>query len=388
MKVLTTEQILEFVEAMPVIGNGEVVFETGINPHSIFSPAYDMFEHDRANVNVLCFADTESTVYLPFWTKEQAMLWSLGLSLPNAPRVAKNSAPYLIDADAKTALLEWLDSFICHAEEKKKMSPQEWVNFAKNMPIADANKGIFQAFNSFLDDSILRKLWGVDRIEPTRFINDREISNNSKLFQFENINEVNVEAAPAKDEAVGTVKYSFETTNHINNTTIVITTPTIKADTAPVKDDGVPAAKCKPLDITSEVKPITTSTSTTVLETEPAAEVETVPIAEAEIAPSADVNKLSDIKLESLFDPVTVKVLEKMFATNGAKWQRWAERAARNGLINSRVGRSLFNPYNAAIWFVVKGEAGWDLARCYRVLSNNLPERSKDYKHLLTGVIE
>ena len=97
-----------------------------------------------------------------------------------------------------------------------------------------------------------------------------------------------------------------------------------------------------------------------------------------------------DQKLAGLFDPVTVAQLEKMFPTQGkdehGKWRGWADRAARNGLKTAaRDGRATFNPYRAAIWWLKNGPEGWDLARCHRALANNLPARSMDFKHLLTG---
>lgn len=85
-----------------------------------------------------------------------------------------------------------------------------------------------------------------------------------------------------------------------------------------------------------------------------------------------------------LFDPVTVEVLEKMFPAD-RNWKVWAERAKRNGLIKARVGRAKFNPYKAAQWFLTQNITGYDMARCNRILANNLPARSKDNEHLLTG---
>lgn len=91
-----------------------------------------------------------------------------------------------------------------------------------------------------------------------------------------------------------------------------------------------------------------------------------------------------DEKLATLFDAVPKEVLEKMFPANG-KWTSWAERASANGLKDARPERKLFNPYRAGLWFVHKGIDGWDLARLHRVLANNLPARSKDEAHNLTG---
>lgn len=86
--------------------------------------------------------------------------------------------------------------------------------------------------------------------------------------------------------------------------------------------------------------------------------------------------------LSALFDSVPVEALEKMFPASD-KWKSWAEKAKSNGLITAREKRR-FNPYKAAVWFVSRGMTGWDIARCYRVLANNLPARSLDKRHLLT----
>lgn len=88
--------------------------------------------------------------------------------------------------------------------------------------------------------------------------------------------------------------------------------------------------------------------------------------------------------IAKLFDPVTVEQLEKMFPATG-NWKSWSERAKSNGLAAAKVKRAMFNPYNAGIWFIQKGVAGWDLARCHRVLAHNLPARSKGKDNLLVN---
>lgn len=96
-----------------------------------------------------------------------------------------------------------------------------------------------------------------------------------------------------------------------------------------------------------------------------------------------------ELRLEELFDPVGTSQLEKMFPADGDRWEKWAERAATNGLKEAREGRAMFNPYRAALWWLGKQNPdGWDLARCRRVLANNLPSRSTDSRHLLTGELE
>lgn len=99
-------------------------------------------------------------------------------------------------------------------------------------------------------------------------------------------------------------------------------------------------------------------------------------------AASADI----DADIAAMFDPVAKEQLEAMFPDNG-KWAKYAERAARNGLAGAaRVGRAIFNPYCAARWWIEsQGPDGWKWERCVRVLANNLPSRSRDSKHVLTG---
>lgn len=94
-----------------------------------------------------------------------------------------------------------------------------------------------------------------------------------------------------------------------------------------------------------------------------------------------------DATFAALFDPVSAASLEKMFPSN-KKWGKWAERSARNGLKNARQGRALFNPYRAALWFLLKKEPNWDLARCLRTLASNLPARSHHEAHILTSQID
>ena len=102
-----------------------------------------------------------------------------------------------------------------------------------------------------------------------------------------------------------------------------------------------------------------------------------------EAAPADD----HDETLAALFEPIPVEALEKMFPAGGM-WKSWAEKAASNGLKKARQKRGMFNPYKAGVWFIRKGAQGWDDARLNRTLANNLPARSHDDAHLLTGGIE
>jgi len=94
----------------------------------------------------------------------------------------------------------------------------------------------------------------------------------------------------------------------------------------------------------------------------------------------------NEADLAALFDGVRYESLNKMFPGAG-DWKRHAERATRTGLATAaRVGRGLFNPLHAALWWLDKNNPpGWDTARVYRTLANNLPPRSSHLKHLLTG---
>jgi hypothetical protein len=107
-----------------------------------------------------------------------------------------------------------------------------------------------------------------------------------------------------------------------------------------------------------------------------------VPLVEA--APAEN----PDVELAALFDTVPVEALAKMFNTDVEQWKKWAEKAKANGLIAAREGTAMFNPYKAGVWFIKKGVEGWDTARLYRTLANNLPARSRDDAYRLTGGID
>lgn len=100
----------------------------------------------------------------------------------------------------------------------------------------------------------------------------------------------------------------------------------------------------------------------------------------------ADLRADHDKAIASLFEPVTKAQLEAMFPDNG-RWDVYAERQGRNGLkVAANVSRAKFNPYHAAKWWIdTQSPAGWKWERCLRVLANNLPTRSLNSKHLLTG---
>lgn len=90
-----------------------------------------------------------------------------------------------------------------------------------------------------------------------------------------------------------------------------------------------------------------------------------------------------DNNIATLFPSVPYSVLEKMFPAGG-KWKNWTMRASRNGLSDARSDRGLFNPYTASCWWLTKKKpAGWDSARCLKVLAANYPQETQDYHHLL-----
>lgn len=127
------------------------------------------------------------------------------------------------------------------------------------------------------------------------------------------------------------------------------------------------------------------------LQQETAEEIEAVAgtsLSSIDMEEQAPANVDHNETLAALFDPLPVEALAKMFITDVAQWEKWADRADRNGLKSARQGRKIFNPYKAGIWFVRNGAEGWDDARLYRALANNLPARSSDKEHLLTGGID
>lgn len=113
------------------------------------------------------------------------------------------------------------------------------------------------------------------------------------------------------------------------------------------------------------------------------------PITIADHEPGAlAINGNEENDIAALFDPVRPAQLEAMFP-DGGKWKTHSERALRNGLKEAaKQGRASYNPYLAAIWWLNTGPQGWKWERCLRVLANNLPARSIDSRHLLTGEYE
>lgn len=88
-------------------------------------------------------------------------------------------------------------------------------------------------------------------------------------------------------------------------------------------------------------------------------------------------------EIASLFDPLNRAGIEKLFPNNNLNWKETMERAGRNGLIKARIARGRFNPAIVAAWLINEGHLSQEQAD--RKLVNNLPARSKDHAHLITG---
>jgi hypothetical protein len=101
-----------------------------------------------------------------------------------------------------------------------------------------------------------------------------------------------------------------------------------------------------------------------------------------------------DASLAALFESVRPEMLKKHFSEPQGKanqtWEKWADRAGRNGLKEARTATRLLNPYLAALWWLKKKAPNdWTIDRCMRVLANHyLPTKNLDKKHILTGEIE
>jgi len=95
-----------------------------------------------------------------------------------------------------------------------------------------------------------------------------------------------------------------------------------------------------------------------------------------------------------LFDPLPKDGIENIFILsadrleNKEQWSKWIFRAARNGLKQARTDCQpyQYNPAKVADWLVNNGKL--DRARANRLLVKNLPPRSRDEKHLITGELE
>lgn len=89
---------------------------------------------------------------------------------------------------------------------------------------------------------------------------------------------------------------------------------------------------------------------------------------------------------QALFDPLPQTGIADLFDIADVQWARLFERAARNGLHLAREGSSKphqYNPARVASWLVRCGHLKQGHAN--NRLANNLPPRSQDSKHSITG---
>lgn len=167
MNVPTIEMISDFVKAMPVLGDGEVVCESGPNPYDTrsFHPlydgkvgfnrqAYERFEHDRDNWNVLGLVNIEEAIVLKKWLKEEAVLWSVGLCFPGSTRHNPTLGPLVFDKESKRRLLNYLERFLRNADADE-LSPAQWIGYAK------ANGGYEFAQCTMISNPQFVALWDI-----------------------------------------------------------------------------------------------------------------------------------------------------------------------------------------------------------------------------------
>ena len=128
-------------------------------------------------------------------------------------------------------------------------------------------------------------------------------------------------------------------------------------------------------------------TSTDAMET-----LQTESEAKAAPVPATPNEQLVDEEFASWFDDVSYQQLAEMFkedadtVRNERIWRSYRDEAHKNGLKAARVERAKFNPYRAGLWWLDrKSPTGWNMARMYRTLANNLPVRSLEHKPRLTG---
>ncbi len=105
---------------------------------------------------------------------------------------------------------------------------------------------------------------------------------------------------------------------------------------------------------------------------------------------SVQANAKMESEIYDLFDAMSQAAIAVMFEkVTQDEWKSYFERAARNGLGEARQGDASpcqYNPAKVADWLVSKGLYARDYAG--RRLANCIPIRNRDYKYLITGVIE
>lgn len=166
MNVPTIEMISDFIKAMPVLGDGEVVCESGPNPYDTrsFHPAYDKpgfnrlayerFEHDRRNWNVLGFVNVEEALFRKKWFKTEAVLWSVGLCFPGSGEHNPTLGPFVFDEESKLRFGNYAKRFLLNAGSDE-LSPAQWIEHAKT------NGGYEFAQGSMIENPQFVGLWGI-----------------------------------------------------------------------------------------------------------------------------------------------------------------------------------------------------------------------------------
>ncbi len=175
---LTTEVLLDFLNKMPLDGDDEIVCKYGENPHSALSPAYNMFEENRDRWNVLGFVRVSEVMAHPLWSKQEAALWALGLSMPGGRKrdlpggisQSQWNGPCLIHQESKRKFLLWVDTFLRNSPDSQ--TPFEWIESAK-----EKGGSVFarQALNT---NGPLRALWGEARDNDCSIEGERQIEEN------------------------------------------------------------------------------------------------------------------------------------------------------------------------------------------------------------------
>ncbi len=95
-------------------------------------------------------------------------------------------------------------------------------------------------------------------------------------------------------------------------------------------------------------------------------------------------SKQLEPEIHTLFDPMHKKAITLLFdRVTELRWKEFFNRAKRNGLKDIRETNGKYNPAKIAEWLVNKG--AYTKEQVDRKLANNLPERSKDKKYLITG---
>jgi hypothetical protein len=94
-------------------------------------------------------------------------------------------------------------------------------------------------------------------------------------------------------------------------------------------------------------------------------------------------------ELASCFQPVGWRALAAMLpAANGGetseqRWEKWADKAARDGLATARDGRGVFNPYLAGRWMLTHGGTNMTEGKLMKTLIPHVAPHARDKVELL-----